>query len=208
MTDGLLLESVSVSVGELRIVDDVALAVPAGAVVAVVGPAGSGRSTLLRVLAGARSPDRGRVLLNGSPVDPAAVGFASQEHLLLGGLTSVENVTTRLMAMGRRRGPGWSGVPELLSRLGLPESSWHNLTEQLSGGQQQRVAVARALVGSPALVCLDEPTSELDESSAALVWDRVAAVAAAGTTVVVVSNDLPPGLPVHATIETGSRARS
>jgi ABC-type multidrug transport system ATPase subunit len=181
----LRLEGLGVGTGRHPVVDALDLVLPPGSVLGIVGQSGTGKTTLLHVLSGERPPERGRVLLGGNPVEPADAGVATQQHELLGGLTAAENVAARVLARRRLRRGDWSAITGLLADLGLPEASWHNLLEQLSGGQQQRVAVARALIDAPRLVCLDDPTSELDEASAMLVWTAARAVAEAGGVVVV-----------------------
>ncbi|MFZ7088832.1 ATP-binding cassette domain-containing protein [Curtobacterium sp. RRHDQ10] len=133
----------------------------------------------------------GRVAIDGQPIDPQAVGLVTQQHDLLGGLSAAENVAVR--ALGR---PGavfgaddWAATEQLLARLGLPETSWHNLVEQLSGGQQQRVAIARALIGAPELICLDDPTSELDAATRDVVWDALVTAMDGGAVVVLAAPD-------------------
>ena len=182
---GLRIEGLEVRGGTGPIVAALDLLLPPGSVLGIVGQSGSGKTTLLQVLSGERAPDRGRVLLDGDAVAPSAVGVATQQHELLGGLTAAENVASRVLARRRLERGDWPMITGLLADLGLQQSSWHNLLEQLSGGQQQRVAVARALVDASRLVCLDDPTSELDDASARLVWSAVRAAAEAGAVVVV-----------------------
>jgi predicted ABC-type transport system involved in lysophospholipase L1 biosynthesis ATPase subunit len=160
------------------------LVVARGGAAVLLGDPDGVPSAVLRVVAGLQQPLAGQVLFGdaaavrggGSADDRPDVGLVTRQHELLGSLTAAENVAVPLLA----RSPGtagalasWTEIEQLLGRLGVPEASWHNLLEQLSGGQQQRVAVARALVGRPAVLCLDDPTSELDPGSAAVVRDVV-----------------------------------
>jgi ABC-type multidrug transport system ATPase subunit len=202
MNDGLVLDDVTVTVHGLTPLDHCSLRVASGSSLAVTGAAGSGTSSVLRAIAGRVSGSgggtgiglEGRITLDGAAVDPQAVGLVTQQHDLLGGLSAAENVAVR--QLGRPDSTfaedDWAGIERLLARLGLPESSWHNLVEQLSGGQQQRVAVARALFGGPRLLCLDDPTSELDAVSRDAVWDVLVTSMDAGAVVVLAAPD--PGL--------------
>ncbi|CAN5249847.1 ABC transporter ATP-binding protein [soil metagenome] len=166
------------------VLDAVDASVPAGAVIGITR-FGTDR---LNAVAGLRPLESGRILIDGEEFEPGQVGMLTQRHELLGALTSSENVAVRVLAQGE------SAVdPELIERqlaaLLLPPSSWHNLVEQLSGGQQQRVAVARALIGNPPLICLDEPTSELDETSRDAVWVAIRTSAASGSIAFVACSD-------------------
>ena len=158
----------------VRAVDGVDLDVPAGAFVAVMGPSGSGKSSLLACAAGLDRPDAGTVVVGGqeltdwSDQQRAAfrrehVGFVFQSFHLLPYLTAEQNVTLPLRLAGRR--PDRAAVRDLLATVGLADRAGH-LPGELSGGQQQRVAVARALVTRPAVVVADEPTGALDSASA------------------------------------------
>lgn len=164
------------------------LDVARGGAVVLLGEPDGVPSAVLRVVAGLDRPVSGHVTFGdradvGAFGDRADVGLVTRQHELLGSLTAAENVALPLLA----RAPGtlgsWTEVEELLGDLGVPEASWHNLLEQLSGGQQQRVAVARALVARPSVLCLDDPTSELDPASAAAVWDVVDAARRDGAVV-------------------------
>ena len=157
------------------------LSVKEGEMLAVVGPSGIGKSTLLHLLGGLDRPDSGRVHvgdrdLTNMPADELArfrnrnVGFVFQFHHLLPEFTAIENVAM----------PGWIGrTPKdealdraagLLNELGLSERSRH-FPNQLSGGEQQRVAIARALLADPILFLADEPTGNLDLETSERVFD-------------------------------------
>lgn len=132
-------------------------------------------SAVLRVVAGLEEPLAGEVhVADDGRDDGRDVGLVTRQHELLGSLTAAENVALPLLGRRGAAPRSWDEVEHLLGRLGVPEASWHNLLEQLSGGQQQRVAVARALAGRPSVLCLDDPTSELDPASATTVRAVVA----------------------------------
>jgi predicted ABC-type transport system involved in lysophospholipase L1 biosynthesis ATPase subunit len=170
------------------------LVVARGGAAVLLGDPDGVPSAVLRVVAGLEQSLAGQVLFGdaaavrggGSGDGRPDVGLVTRQHELLGSLTAAENVAVPLLARSSgARGAlaSWTEIEQLLGRLGVPEASWHNLLEQLSGGQQQRVAVARALVGRPAVLCLDDPTSELDPGSAAVVRDVVDAARRDGAAV-------------------------
>ena len=163
------------------------LDVPRGSSLALLGDAGSGKSTVLETLADRRPPNAGAVLLDGLPLRGDRIGYAEQQHQLPDGMTAAEHLMVPLLASGIAP-EGWSKIEMLLGRLGLPASAHHNLLEELSGGQQQRVAIARALVSAPPVICLDDPVSELDAASAELVWDELAAALHNGAVLIVATS--------------------
>lgn len=143
-----------------------------GEVLAVLGPNGAGKSTLLRVLAGLLAPDGGRVEVDGEPWDDVAggvhlpphrrrLGMVFQDHLLFPHLTVSDNVAFGLRTRGTGRTAARAAADRWLARVGLDGLGGRRPAE-LSGGQAQRAALARALVGDPALLLLDEPLSALD----------------------------------------------
>jgi ATP-binding cassette subfamily C protein len=182
------------------VLDGVSLVVPAGSFVAIVGASGAGKSTLLDLLAGLREPEAGEVRVDGVPlasVDPEAwhrrLGYLPQESVLLHG-SVLENVL-----LGARH-PGASAVSRALSAAGagallatLPHGLATRVGEgglRLSGGERRRVALARALVGSPDLLLLDEPTSELDAGSSAALSRTLRSLRGAMTIVAVTHDPL------------------
>jgi len=168
-----------------------------GALTALVGPSGSGKSSLLRILAAIDRPTAGSVLLGGEEtaglpprrlraLRRRAIGYVFQRPSdnLVPHLTVAEH----LEVAGGLRGGGETGLTELVELLGIGGRAGH-LPSQLSGGEQQRVAFAQAAVGGPRLIVADEPTAELDSRTAGSLLDGVAALAHTGAAVVVATHD-------------------
>jgi heme ABC exporter ATP-binding subunit CcmA len=183
------------AVGERTILDCLCVEASAGRVLAVRGPSGSGKSSLLAILGGLIAPSSGTVTLDGERVGPSSelamrrrFALVLQGYGLVAALTAHENVAVVLQAAGVPRAEVTSRVQAALDQVGLDTVADH-LIEDLSGGQQQRVAVARALVTDAAVFLADEPTAQLDaenrESIVALLVER----ARAGAAVVIASHD-------------------
>jgi lipoprotein-releasing system ATP-binding protein len=157
------------------------LAVEHGEMLAIVGPSGIGKSTLLHLLGGLDRADRGSIRVGGSELtDMSAdelarfrnrqVGFVFQFHHLLPEFTAAENVAMPGWIGRSRREVALDKANRLLSELGLADREAH-YPGQLSGGEQQRVAIARALLPDPALLLADEPTGNLDLETSEKVFD-------------------------------------
>lgn len=179
--------------GEREVLAGVDLEVEEGAVLAVLGPSGGGKTTLLRIVAGLDRPDAGRVEVLGREVDgpgvfvpPEArrVGLVFQDYALFPHFTALENA-----AFGVPGPEGRARAAETLGVLGLSERAGQRPAE-LSGGEQQRVALARALAPRPAVLLLDEPFSNLDAALRAGVREEVAGLLRGlGATAVLVTHD-------------------
>jgi len=182
------------------LVNGIDLSVNKGEFLAITGPSGSGKSSLLYLLGLLDAPSAGEVVICGQPTsklsenDRANVrltkcGFVFQFHFLLPEFTSLENVLLPMRAAGqmsekemRERGL------ELLASLGLKDHA-NKRPNQLSGGQRQRVAIARALSNRPEIIVADEPTGALDTTSTGQVFGILREIADNGRTVVVVTHD-------------------
>jgi len=192
---------VSKNFGEVHALREVSIDIPAGQSVSVMGPSGSGKSTLLHCLAGILMPDAGDVSLGDEPVSLSSdaarsrlrlerMGFVFQDGQLLPELPALENVALPLLLLGRPRAEAFGRAADWLDRLGLGGLE-RRRPGQLSGGQAHRVAIARAMVGSPAVVLADEPTGALDQATGAEVMRVLTATAkGAGASLVVVTHDL------------------
>ncbi|MGH8773725.1 MAG: ABC transporter ATP-binding protein [Jiangellaceae bacterium] len=190
----LVVRGLQKSFADVPVLDGLDLAVPGGAVAAVLGPSGCGKTTLLRIVAGFEAADGGTVALDGKvvagpgvhvPPERRRVGVVPQEGALFPHLTVAGNVGFGLPHSARQAGR----VDGLLDLIGLAGYG-RRMPAELSGGQQQRVALARALAPDPALVLLDEPFSALDSGLRAAVREDVrAALRAAGATAVLVTHD-------------------
>jgi putative ABC transport system ATP-binding protein len=165
----------------LTALDGVSLTVPAGSMTAVIGPSGSGKSSLLAVAATLITPDRGRVVIDGR--DTAGLGRAAltalrrttigtvfQQPNLLPSLTAAEQLQVMAHLDGRSPRTARPRALELLAAVGLAEQA-DRRPHQLSGGQRQRINIARALMNEPAVLLVDEPTSALDHERGAAVLD-------------------------------------
>jgi putative ABC transport system ATP-binding protein len=175
----------------------VSLTVDAGEMVAVTGPSGSGKSTLLACLAGLDEPDGGMVHVAGErlsrlPEEDRAglrarhIGMLFQQANLVGHLSVADNVALAQKLGGRRTGAAWRA--EVLERCALTSRA-HARPSQLSGGELARAGLAVALANDPAVILADEPTGELDDSTALRVLDLLRERAAAGAAVLVVTHN-------------------
>lgn len=191
--------------GEVRALDEVSLAVPRGAFLAVMGRSGSGKSTLLHVAAALDVPTSGSVWIGDTEVSTLRetartrfrrdrVGFVFQAYNLVPSLTVEENITLPLRLAGAPLDRAWVGM--LVEQTGLT-GLLPRLPGELSGGQQQRVAITRALAPRPEVVFADEPTGALDLASGQRVLSLLGQlVRDHGQTVVMVTHD--PAAAVHA----------
>ena len=166
--------------GALTLFKELELTVVAGELVAVVGQSGAGKSTLLHIMGALDAPTAGTVHCASTNVaslnarEAAAfrnreIGYVWQFHYLLPEFTAIENVAMPLMARGIARRPALDTASNWLKEVDLQDRGDHRPGE-LSGGEQQRVALARALVGDPQLLLADEPTGDLDETTAGRVF--------------------------------------
>ena len=183
---------------QVRALDGVTADFARGRFHAIMGPSGSGKSTLMHCLAGLDTISSGEVLIDGRPISKAddkeltalrrdKIGFIFQQFNLLPTLTARENILLPLSIAGRKPDPAW--FTTVIEAVGLGPRLSHRPTE-LSGGQQQRVACARALVSRPAVIFADEPTGNLDSTSAQDVLRFLRhSVDAFGQTIVMVTHD-------------------
>ena len=183
---------------ELTVLDNITFNLRKGSSLSIVGPSGSGKTTLLGLCAGLDIPTEGQVMLAGIKLnaldeDDRAfmrnkhVGFIFQNFQLLPTLTAEENVLIPLELRGER--PSRKMARELLGRVGLGERASH-YPSQLSGGEQQRVAMARAFITQPEILFADEPTGNLDESTANTVTELLFTLnRESGTTLVLVTHN-------------------
>jgi lipoprotein-releasing system ATP-binding protein len=205
--------------GPLAVLRDVSLELAPGDALAIVGASGSGKSTLLHLLGTLDYPTRGSIELNG--VDPFAlpepqladfrnrqIGFVFQDHHLLPQCSVLENVLIPTLARKDTAADIATRARQLLDRVGLGGRLDHRPAE-LSGGERQRAAVARALVLRPALVLADEPTGNLDRTSATAVGELLLELAREHQTMLVTvthSAELAGRFPARKTMDDGRLA--
>jgi putative ABC transport system ATP-binding protein len=185
--------------GEVHAVRAVSARIAGGEHAALVGPSGSGKSTLLHILGCLDRPTRGQYLFKGREVGQLAeaertrlrrhdIGFVFQFFHLLARLSALGNVELPMLFAGVGREERRERAAQALRRVGL-ERRAHHRPDQLSGGERQRVAIARAVVMNPSLLLADEPTGNLDRSSAGEVMALLEEMNRDGLTLVVVTHD-------------------
>ncbi|HCE84714.1 MAG TPA: macrolide ABC transporter ATP-binding protein [Bacteroidetes bacterium] len=184
---------------DIHALDGVDLSIHQNEFVALMGPSGSGKSTLMNVLGCLDSPTSGKYALNGkdvgsmrdrqlSEIRNTEIGFVFQSFNLLPRMSSLDNVALPLVYAGISSKQRRARAQEMLELVGLGDRL-KNKPNQLSGGQRQRVAIARALANQPSLVLADEPTGNLDSTTAQEIMEMLTKVNAQGNTIVVVTHE-------------------
>jgi lipoprotein-releasing system ATP-binding protein len=167
---------------KLLVLDDVSLELRPGEIVALLGPSGAGKSTLLQIAGLLEPPSSGSVIIDGIDCSKARdtkrtevrrdkIGFVYQFHHLLPEFSALENVMMPNLISGVSKKQARDHATELLTRMGLKDRLSHR-PAKLSGGEQQRVAIVRALANNPLVLLADEPTGNLDEQTAEMVFQH------------------------------------
>lgn len=191
------LKAINKSFGDKKVIDNLNLEIPDGSILAIVGPSGGGKTTLLRTLAGLETADSGTFLLNGQAFDPAntknqeqVVGVVFQDFQLFPHLSVRDNITLAPKMVLKETAEVYNQKAQhLAEQLGI-ESLLDQYPFQLSGGQKQRLAIARAMAMDPEVLAYDEPTSALDSELRQQVEQLILNLKTQGITQIVVTHDL------------------
>lgn len=191
------LKNVNKSFGSKKVINNLDLVIPDGQILAIVGPSGGGKTTLLRTLAGLETADSGTFLLDGSPFDPTSskqqeqvVGVVFQDFQLFPHLSVMDNITIGPRLVLKQDKETYTDKANHLAKLLDIEEILNNYPYQLSGGQKQRLAIARAMAMNPKVLAYDEPTSALDPALRQQVASLILELKADGVTQIVVTHDL------------------
>ena len=185
---------------EIKAIDNVNFEVNQGEFVAIVGPSGSGKSSLMNILGLLDVLDAGEYHLNNIDTKNASedelaeirnqkIGFVFQNFNLLAKMTAIENVEIPLIYNGKTETQAREIAKEMLGKVGILNRA-HHLPKQLSGGQQQRVAIARALSCNPEIILADEPTGALDSKTGVEIMNLLGDLNKKGQTIIVITHDL------------------
>ncbi len=185
--------------GQLRALDNLSLKLDAVSSLAIIGPSGGGKTTLLRVLGGLEQPDGGSITLNGRAIEFSEqklvthrkrIAFVFQSYNLFPHLDALTNITLPMVkTRGRDPLEAQDEAIAILERFGMAEHR-HKHPNQLSGGQQQRVAIARALALKPELLLFDEPTSALDPEITADILELINGLRAENRDLILVTHEI------------------
>jgi putative ABC transport system ATP-binding protein len=184
---------------EVQALRDISMSVPAGMMVAVMGPSGSGKSSLLTIAGTLEEPTSGAVLINGQDVERMSngakarvrrrtIGYVFQDFNLLAGLTALENVALPLELDDLSPRKARIAAMAALENIGIAERAAH-FPDELSGGERQRVAIARAVVGERHLLLADEPSGALDSANGDAVMKMIRRACKQGIAAVIVTHD-------------------
>jgi ABC-type lipoprotein export system ATPase subunit len=184
--------------GKIKVLRGVSLSVEPGEILALCGPSGGGKSTLLHLISGLDKPDQGTIYLDGEEMADSKtllnslrhkVGFVFQLHNLIPDLTLRENCLIPAMAAGLERSVANQRFHDLTRETGLDHRRNHRI-QDLSGGERQRTAICRALINSPKVILADEPTGSLDDSTREVVFQLLLRlVRRDGATLVMATHD-------------------
>lgn len=191
------LKKISKSFGDKQVIKDFDLVIPEGQTLAIGGPSGGGKTTMLRILAGLEKADSGEFYLDGTKFDPfelkteeQVVGVVFQDFQLFPHLSIFDNITLApKMVLKQSKEEYTKKAEELADSLGIRDLLG-NYPYQLSGGQKQRVAIARALAKNPRVLAYDEPTSALDPELRQQVEKLILSLKEEGVTQIIVTHDL------------------
>lgn len=191
------LKNINKSFGNKKVIDNLNLVIPDGQILAIVGPSGGGKTTLLRTLAGLETVDSGTFTVDGQEFNPATsrddeqvVGVVFQDFQLFPHLSVRDNITMAPKLVLKQDKAAYTEKAEELARLLGLEGLLHQYPFQLSGGQKQRVAIARAMAMNPKVLAYDEPTSALDPALRQQVENLILGLKADGVTQIVVTHDM------------------
>ena len=194
------LVNINKKIREEEILKDINLTIQKGDFISVIGPSGSGKSSLLYIIGLLDRPNSGEVIIEGEKVDydyPEKIahlrnkkfGFIFQFHYLISEFSLIENVMAPMLKAGKTREEAKERAYEILNKLGL-KGKEKRKPFQISGGEQQRVAIARALANEPLVIIADEPTGNLDSKNTEIVMEIFCSLNEEGKTIIMVTHDI------------------